>query len=115
MKRRYPAELFAIGFITNMVFRFFWLFAPAVILMIIGIFSRNFLYIGLTVLLFDIIVSLIEQFKIRAAFLSDTDNPDFRGFQDALSRDGDWNENLKEFLENRSEAPDDNDNDKYAE
>lgn len=111
MKRRYPAELFAIGFITNMVFRFFWLFAPAVILMIIGIFSRNFLYIGLAVLLFDVIVSLIEQFKIRAAFLSDTDNPDFRGFQDALSRDGDWNENLKDFLENRSQAPDDNDND----
>lgn len=111
MKRRYPADLFAIGFITNMVFRFFWLFAPAVILMIIGIFSRNFLYIGLAVLLFDVIVSLIEQFKIRAAFLSDTDNPDFRGFQDALSRDGNWNENLKDFLEKRSQVPDDNDND----
>lgn len=118
MKRKYPTELFVIGFITNLIFRFFWLFVPGVILLIVGIFSRSFLYIGLTVLLFDIIVSLIEQFRIRAACLSDTDNPDFRGFQDALSKDGNWNENLTEFVENRFEAPDGNnsdDNDKSAE
>ncbi len=105
MKKRYPASLFVIGFITNMIFHFFWLFVPAVILMIIGIFSRNFLYIGLTVLLFDVIISLIEQINIRNTFLSDTDNPDFRGFQEALSKDGNWNENLMKFLEGRFENP----------
>lgn len=99
MERRYPVGLFIIGFITNIVFHFFWLFVPGVILLIIGIFSRIFLYIGLTVMAFDVIASLIEQFRIRAAFLRDSDNPDFRGFQDALSKDGDWRENLKEYLD----------------
>lgn len=103
MKRRYPASLFVIGFITNIIFHFFWLFIPAVICLIIGIFSRNFLYIGLTILLFDVIISLIEQINIRNTFMSDSDNPDFRGFQDALSKDGKWNENLMEFLNERLE------------
>lgn len=103
MKKRYPASLFVIGFVTNIIFHFFWLFVPAVICLIIGIFSRNFLYIGLTILLFDVIISLIEQINIRSAFMSDSDNPDFRGFQDALSKDGKWNENLMEFLDERLE------------
>lgn len=101
MERRYPVGLFIIGFITNMVFHFFWLFVPGIILLIIGIFSRIFLYIGLTVMAIDIIASLIEQLRIRAAFLRDSDNPDFREFQDALSKEGDWRENLKECLDEK--------------
>lgn len=116
MKRRYPAALFVIGFVTNVIFHFFWLFIPAVICLIIGIFSRMFLYIGLTILLFDVIISLIEQINIRNAFLSDSDNPDFRGFQDALSKDGKWNENLMEFLNERFEnSPNDNDTNENSE
>ena len=111
MKRRYPTSLFVIGFVTNIIFHFFWLFVPAVICLVIGIFSRTFLYIGLTILLFDVIISLIEQINIRNTFMSDSDSPDFRGFQDALSKDGKWNENLMEFLNERFEnSPNDNDN-----
>ena len=61
------------------------------------------MYIGLTILLFDVIISLIEQINIRNTFMSDSDSPDFRGFQDALSKDGKWNENLTEFLGERFE------------
>ena len=34
--RKYPFSLFLIGWITDILFRFFWLFLPAVLLMLIG-------------------------------------------------------------------------------
>ncbi len=113
--RKYPTSLFIIGLITNMLFRFFWLFIPSVILLIVGIFVKPCLYIGLGVLLFDVIVSLIEQIKIRRAFLEESDNPDFQAFQDALSQDGNWKDNMGEFLNQKisnqqnEEKPDGND------
>lgn len=100
-KRRYPKELFIIGFITNIFFRFFWLFIPGVILLIVGISVKSCLYIGITMLILDIIFSFIEQLRIRQAFLTESDNPDFKAFQDALSKEGDWKENMSEFCENK--------------
>ena len=96
--RKYPTSLFIIGFITNILFHFFWLFIPCIILLIIGIFVKPCLYIGLALLLIDILLSLIEQFLIRQAFLKESDNPDFRAFQDALSKDGNWKDNIGELL-----------------
>ena len=96
--RKYPISLFTIGFITNILFHFFWLFIPCIILLIIGIFVKPCLYIGLALLLIDILLSLIEQFRIRQAFLEECDNPDFRAFQDALSKDGNWRDNIGELL-----------------
>ena len=95
--RKYPTSLFIIGFITNILFHFFWLFIPCIILLIVGIFVKPCLYIGLALLLIDILLSLIEQFRIRQAFLEESDNPDFRAFQDALSKDGNWRDNLGEL------------------
>ena len=103
--RKYPTSLFIIGFVTNILFHFFWLFIPCVILLIIGIFVKICLYIGLALLLIDIVLSLIEQFRIRQAFLEESDNPDFRAFQDALSKDGNWKDNIGEFLNQKISDP----------
>ena len=97
-KRKYPRDLFFFGFFSNIVFYYLWLFIPAVILLIVGIFVRICLYIGLAILLFDIILSLIDQLNIRKEFLTESDNPDFREFQDALSKDGNWKDNIDELI-----------------
>ncbi|MBR7122492.1 MAG: DMP19 family protein [Oscillospiraceae bacterium] len=106
-ERRYPFILFLIGFITNILFRFFWLFIPSIILLIVGIWVVWCLYVGLALLGIDIIASFVEQMKIRQAMLSDSDNEQFRQFQDAVSRDGNVFENIRNFVENAAEEVDD--------
>ncbi len=96
--RKYPASLFIMGVATNVLFRYGWLFIPAIILLIVGIFVKTCLYMGLAILLLDIMISLIEQIKLRKTFLAESDNPDFQAFQDALSKDGSWQDNLGEFF-----------------
>lgn len=103
--RKYPTSLFIIGFITNILFHFFWLFLPCIILLIIGIFVEPCLYIGLVLLLIDIVLSLIEQLRIRRAFLKESYNPDFRAFQDALSKDENWKDNIGELLNQKISDP----------
>ena len=103
--RKYPTSLFIIGFITNILFHFFWLFIPSIILLIVGIFVKPCLYVGLALLLIDILLSLIEQFRIRQAFLKESDNPDFQAFQDALSKDGNWRDNIGELLNQKMSDP----------
>ena len=103
--RKYPTSLFIIGFITNILFHFFWLFIPCIILLIVGIFVKPCLYVGLALLLIDILLSLIEQFRIRQAFLKESDNPDFQAFQDALSKDGKWRDNIGELLNQKMSDP----------
>ena len=93
-EKKYPMDLFVFGFFQNLFLHFFWIFIPAVILIVVGIFVKICLYIGLIILLIDVIASFIEQLLIRKACLSDSDNPDFKAFQEALSADGDWKENI---------------------
>ena len=99
--KKYPTDLFITGFITNLLLRFMWLFVPGVILLIVGIFVRSCLYIGALTLILDVIVSFIEQIRIRRVFLKESDHPDFRSFQEALSADGDWRENMQNWLNQR--------------
>lgn len=102
MKRtKYPIGLFAWGVVTDFLFRFFWLSVPCVVLLIVGIFVRPCLYIGLFLLALDLILSFAAQIQIRNTFLKDSDNPDFSKFQDALSKDGNWIENTKAFVEDQ--------------
>ena len=103
--RRYPASLFLIGFVINVFLHFFWLFLPGVVLLIVGIFVKPCLYMGLTVLVLDIILSLVEQLKIRQAFLEESDNPDFMAFQDALSKEGNWKDQIGELLDQKISDP----------
>lgn len=102
-KRRYPIGLFIIGFISNVLFRYFWLFLPCIVLLITGFFVAPCKYIGLILLGIDVILSLIEQIKIRNAFLADSDHPDFQRFQEALSRDGNWMENMQQFVQDKTD------------
>ena len=102
-ERKYPIDLFVFGFFQNLLFHFFWLFVPAVILLIVGVFVKICLYIGLGILLIDVIASFIEQILIRRAFLLDSDNPDFKAFQEALSAEGDWKENMDAFIKRQTE------------
>ncbi len=99
-ERKYPLSLFLFGFITNVLFHFFWLFIPSIILLIVGIWVDWCLYAGITLLLIDVIVSFIEQMKIRQVILADSDNEQFREFQDAVSRDGNVFENIRSFVKN---------------
>ena len=103
--RKYPISLFVIGLITNLLFRFFWLFVPSIVLLIIGIFAKPCLYIGLALLLLDAVLALAEQIRIRRAVLKESDNPDFTAFQDALSKDGDWKDNVEELLNQKISDP----------
>lgn len=102
-ERKYPFSLFLIGFITNILFHFFWLFIPSIILLIIGAFVDWCLYAGLVLLGIDIIASFIEQMRIRQAMLSESDNEQFSRFQDAVSKDGNVFENIRGFVENAVE------------
>lgn len=97
--KKYPQSLFWIGFITNVVGRFFFLFFPALILLFIGIWVKECLIIGLSLLTIDIILSLIEQLRIRKTTL-ENDNPNFTEFQDAILSP-DWRENIKNIVEER--------------
>ncbi|MGN0492344.1 MAG: hypothetical protein ACI4F7_01750 [Acutalibacteraceae bacterium] len=102
-ERKYPFSLFVIGFITNILFRFFWLFVPGIIFMVIGIFAKWCLYIGIGLLLLDIIISFAEQMQIRHTMLTVSDNEQFSDFQDAVSMDGNVFENIRNFVENNAE------------
>jgi hypothetical protein len=99
--RKYPVSLFVIGFLGNVVFRLFWLFVPAVILMIVGSAVKVCLYIGLLLLLIDLVISFAEMLVIRKTMLSDSENPDFKDFQDSFFADGDWKKNVKDYVEEK--------------
>ena len=106
--RKYPLSLFVTGFIFNILFRFFWLFVPAIILLIMSIFIDWCLYAGLALFVSDIIISFIEQMKIRHTMLSDSDNEQFREFQDIVSQDGNVFENIRNNVENSIAEQSDN-------
>lgn len=101
--RQYPLRLFLIGFITNIFFHFFGLFVPSIILLIVGIWVDGCVYVGLALLCIDMIASFVEQMKIRQAMLSDSDNEQFRKFQEAVSKDGNVFENIRNLVENTVE------------
>ena len=96
-------SLFVIGFITYILFHFFWLFVPSIIFLIVGIFVDWCLYVGLALLIIDIVASFVEQMKIRKAILFYSDNEQFRKFQDAISQDGNVFENIRNVVEDSAE------------
>lgn len=69
--------------------------------MIVGIWVRVCLYLGLGVLLLNLILSLIDQLNIRKAFISDSDNPDFKDFQNAVMMDENWMENVRNYIDGK--------------
>ena len=89
MKRKYPAKMFLLFVLTNFLFRFFYLFIPGTVLCVVGIWSQTYLYVGLAVLGLDLILSIVEQVRIRNAAVGQSENPDFNEMMDAFAAKAD--------------------------
>ena len=89
MERKYPTKMFWFFVLTNFLFHFFYLSVPGIILCIVGIWVKACLWIGLAILGLDVILSIIEQLRIRKAAVTPSDNPEFNELMDAFcSPDG---------------------------
>ena len=84
MERKYPTKMFWLFVLTNFLFRFFYLSIPGIILCIVGIWAKPCLWIGLAILGLDVILSIIEQLRIRKAAITPSDNPEFNELMDAF-------------------------------
>lgn len=84
MKRKYPLKMFLLGMAMNFIFHYFYLFLPGLIFCLIGIGNKKCLAIGLAFWLLDLILSFVEQLRIRKASLSESDNPEFNELMDAF-------------------------------
>ena len=84
MERKYPTKMFWFFVLTNFLFHVFYLFISGIILCIIGIWVKSCLWIGLTILGLDVILSIIEQLRIRKAAVTPSDNPEFNELMDAF-------------------------------
>ena len=88
MKRKYPAKMFWFFVLTNFLFHSFYLSVPGIILCIVGIWVKSCLWIGLAILGLDMILSIIEQLRIRKAAVTPSDNPEFNELMDAFCSPG---------------------------
>lgn len=83
MNRKYPFKMFLFGLLLNFFIRYFLLFVPGLILSIVGIWNEKCLAIGLALWLVDLVLSFVEQLRIRKAALSESDNEEFNEIMDA--------------------------------
>ena len=88
MERKYSMKWFWHFVIINFLFHFFYLFVAGIILCIVGIWARSCFWIGLAILLLDLILSVVEQMRIRKAAVTESDNPEFNELMDAFCGDG---------------------------
>ena len=84
MERKYPTKMFWFFVLTNFLFHFFYLSVPGIILCIVGIWVKSCLWIGLAILGLDVILSIIEQLRIRKAAVTPSDNPEFNELMGAF-------------------------------
>ena len=63
-------------------------FIPGTVLCVVGIWSQTYLYVGLAVLGLDLILSIVEQVRIRNAAVGQSENPDFNEMMDAFCGQG---------------------------
>jgi len=95
---KYPVSLFVIGVLMNLTKNFF-LFLPSIILLIVGIWVKWCLFVGVALLLLDVIISLIEQIQIRNTTIN-SNNPNFKEWQDAILS-SDWKNNIMDLTESK--------------
>ena len=77
----------------------FFLFLPSIILLIVGIWVKWCLFVGVALLLLDVIISLIEQIQIRNTTIN-SNNPNFKEWQDAILS-SDWKNNIMDLTESK--------------
>jgi len=75
------------------------LFLPSIILLIVGIWVKWCLFVGVALLLLDVIISLIEQIQIRNTTIN-SNNPNFKEWQDAILS-SDWKNNIMDLTESK--------------
>ncbi len=112
MKRHYNRNLFWAGFLINL-FRLFFIVIPALILVIVGIWVRPCLFIGLGLLAIALIIAFIQQLAIKRT-AETSDNPNFEPFAEAMCSD-DWREKIDELVNERIKDQTEGDGDKTGE
>ena len=108
MKKKYPKELFFFGIVSNIIQKFY-LWIPGLFLLLIGVWSRTCRILGLLLLAAAVIYAVYMQIVIKRTFEMESDNPNFKPFQDAVMGGGNWMENVIKMVEEDSESfePDD--------
>ena len=101
-QRKYNKKLFWIGFLMNLLTHNFFLFVPSIILCFLGLWNKICLSIGIALILVDVIVSLIQQIRIKRTIETSTD-PNFVPWADILSMDN-WEEMVKKVDETVKES-----------
>lgn len=100
-KPKYPMSLFIVGVIMNFVVRHALLFISGLALILILEPGSFFHYVGIVMLVFDFLLSLGLQMGIRKEVMSETDNPDIQRIQAALSKEGNWVNNVKDIVDDK--------------
>lgn len=88
MERKYPWQMFVLGVILNFLIRNFLLFLAGVVFCILGIWFKTCLYMGVALLIFDLVLSVNQQLDIRQEVLSESDNPEFNELMDSFYGSG---------------------------
>lgn len=96
MEGKYPRSLFWITFLTNFFAKHVYLALPGFTLLIVGIWTRPCLWIGLGLLVLDVCLSLMQAIQTRKVFLTD-DSSNFQPFRNAVLSEN-WRQNLDDLV-----------------
>ena len=96
MQEKYPRSLFWTVFLTNFFAKHVYLALPGFTLLIVGIWTRPCLWIGLGLLVLDACLSLTQALHTRKAFLT-SDDPNFQPFRDAVLSEN-WRQNIDNLV-----------------
>ena len=97
---RYPASLFLVGCIMNF-FRNCLLNIAMLVLLLVGIWSRPCLYIGLVLLGINLILAFIAQLRLKRAIMKGfEDTEEEQQFKDIIF-DPNWVDNVKDYTEDK--------------
>lgn len=93
--KKYNPTLFFAGFFMNII-KNYYIFFPGIILCIAGIWVKVCLFIGLFLLLLDIIFSLFEQIRIKHA-VEHNDDLNFKPWAEAMMAE-DWKKSIQNLV-----------------
>ncbi len=108
--RKYPVSLFVMGFILNLTRNVLLLFFGFIFLFI-GIWVKWCLLLGISLLLSNVAISLIQQIQIRNTTLN-SDDPNFREWQDSILS-SDWKDNVMNMVESKINDSDDDEDEEF--
>ena len=94
---KYPIKFFVFGFFLDFFMRHFYLFLPAAVFAIIGIFAPWAVVVSTALILLDIVLSLFSQIQIMHTLTHD-DDPNCAPWRNAI-RSENWEENVRELTE----------------